>query len=112
MEAPTALSVFFSLLVLNALRWLLVRSRSGFVHQQRARLSREIQALRRQAEVGVQLSSCCCAAHNKPPCCCAEHAGHAKTPYIAHLTPIRLCSPRHNAGHVLLSLMLPDCCRV
>lgn len=50
--APTALSVFCALLVLNAVRWILVRSRSGFIHQQRARLSLEIQALRRQAEVG------------------------------------------------------------
>jgi hypothetical protein len=42
------------LLVLNCVRWLLLRSRVGFVHQQRARLSLEIQALRRQAEVGCR----------------------------------------------------------
>lgn len=53
MEAYTYPVVLFSvLLLLNFVRWLLLRSKSGFAQQQRARLSLEIQALRRQAEVG------------------------------------------------------------
>jgi hypothetical protein len=45
-------SLFSVLLVLNCVRWLLLRSKSGFAQQQRSRLTLEIQALRRQAEVG------------------------------------------------------------
>jgi hypothetical protein len=53
MEAYTYPVVLFSvLLLLNFVRWLLLRSKSGFAQQQRARLTLEIQALRRQAEVG------------------------------------------------------------
>lgn len=52
MEAPSlALALFIVVAIINLLRWSLHRNRSGFVHQQRARLSREILALRKQAEV-------------------------------------------------------------
>lgn len=51
MEAYTYPVVLFAvLLFLNFVRWLLLRSKSGFAQQQRARLTLEIQALRRQAE--------------------------------------------------------------
>eukprot|EP00878_Enallax_costatus_P024432 GHUV01026070.1.p1 GENE.GHUV01026070.1~~GHUV01026070.1.p1 ORF type:complete len:165 (+),score=21.56 GHUV01026070.1:150-644(+) len=46
----SALHVFVALLVLNAVRWLLLRSKSGFVHQHKTRLALEIAALRKQAE--------------------------------------------------------------
>lgn len=46
----SALHVFVALLVLNAVRWLLMRSKSGFIHQHKTRLSLEIAALRKQAE--------------------------------------------------------------
>lgn len=45
-----ALHVFVALLVLNAVRWLLLRSKSGFIHQHKTRLVLEIAALRKQAE--------------------------------------------------------------
>lgn len=44
-------TLFGVLLLLNCVRWLLLRSRAGFASQQRTRLTLEIQALRRQAEV-------------------------------------------------------------
>eukprot|EP00879_Flechtneria_rotunda_P028519 GHRR01030644.1.p1 GENE.GHRR01030644.1~~GHRR01030644.1.p1 ORF type:complete len:117 (+),score=32.27 GHRR01030644.1:126-476(+) len=43
-------SVFIALLLFNAVRWLLLRSKKGFVHQHKARLIMEIAELRRQAE--------------------------------------------------------------
>lgn len=46
----SALHVFVALLLLNAVRWLLFRSKSGFVHQHKTRLALEIASLRKQAE--------------------------------------------------------------
>ncbi len=43
--------MFAALLILNAVRWLLARSRAGFLAQHRTRLGLEIATLRRQAAV-------------------------------------------------------------
>jgi hypothetical protein len=41
--------VFVALCVLNGVRWLLLRSKIGFVHQHKMRLAQEIASLRKEA---------------------------------------------------------------
>jgi hypothetical protein len=43
--------VFVALCVLNGVRWLLLRSKIGFVHQHKMRLAQEIASLRKEAAV-------------------------------------------------------------
>lgn len=49
METLSPVYMFAALMVLNMLRWLLLRSKIGFVHQHKTRLALEIASLRREA---------------------------------------------------------------
>jgi hypothetical protein len=49
-QALSPLSVFIALLLVNLLRWLLQRSKSGYLQQHKARLTHEISFLRKQSE--------------------------------------------------------------